>query len=376
MALESLLQLLETLSQRIDAHGAALKRSETLTRYALIDPLLRGLGWDTADPAMVMPEYVSPSGSADYALFDGDNATPLMVVAAKPLGETLQNATMPGIVHCFTEGIRYFAVTNGQAWDVYETHKPVPMEQKRVASFDLQSMMAAEARLQALAIWRPNMLDGKVTPAQSPDMQRAIGTPAQSPATQRSIEKPAEAKPTQTPTYTSAEEKLRRAIFGDKHDGSTHASSRQACNRPSRAYSSGAAEWIAISDIRLTNQRAASSPSNKRSAKPAPIEILFPDETTVANPPGYGGWQSVLVKIVHWLLSEDCLNASNWTIVRGKRYILHSDPVHPSGREFEQPIQVGKLWYQAKYDRIEHTRNARIIINRAGQDPSQFKVRF
>ena len=363
MALESLLQLLETLSQRIDAHGAALKRSETLTRYALIDPLLRGLGWDTADPAMVMPEYVSPSGSADYALFDGDNAAPLMVVAAKPLGESLQDATMPGIVHCFTDGIRYFAVTNGQAWDVYETHKPVPMEQKRVASFDLQSMMAAEARLQASAIWRPNILDGKVTPAQSP-------------ATQRDIEKPAQAKPTQTPTYTSAEEKLRRAIFGDKHDGSTHASSRQARNRPSRAYSSGAAEWIAISDIRLTNRRAASSPSNKRSAKPAPIEILFPDETTVANPPGYGGWQSVLVKIVHWLLSEDYLNASNWTIVRGKRYILHSTPVHPSGREFEHPIQIGKLWYQAKYDRIEHTRNARIIINRAGQDPSQFKVWF
>ena len=363
MALESLLQLLETLSQRIDEHGAALKQSETLTRYALIDPLLRELGWDTADPAMVMPEYVSQSGSADYALFDTSAATPLMVVAAKPLGESLQDAITPGILHCITDGIRYFAVTNGQVWDVYETHKPVPMDQKRAASFDLQSMMAAEARLQALALWRQNMLDGNVTPAQSPAVQRSIETPAQ-------------AKPAEAPTYTDAEEKLRRAIFGDKHDGSTRASSRQTRNRPSRAYSSGGAEWIAISDSRLTNQRAASSPSPKGRAKPAPIEILFPDETTVANPPGYGGWQNMVGEIVRWLLSEDYLNASNWSITRGSRYILHSAPVHPSGKAFEQPFQVGKLWYQTKYDRIEHARNACIIINRAGQDPSQFKVRF
>lgn len=369
MALEGLLQLLETLSQRINEHGAALKQSETLTRYALIDPLLRELGWDTADPAMVTPEYVSPSGSADYALFDTSAATPLMVVAAKPLGESLQDATMPGVLHCITDGIRYFAVTNGQAWDVYETHKPVPMDQKRVASFDLKSMTTAEARLQALAIWRSNILDGNVAPAQSPAMQRTIETPAQA--------NPTQTKPTQTPTYTSAEEKLRRAIFGDKHDGSTRASSRLERNRPSRAYSSGGVdEWIEISDSRLTNQRAASSSSNKRSAKPAPIEILFPDETTAANPSGYGGWQNMVGEIVRWLLSEDYLNASNWTITRGKRYILHSAPVHPSGKAFEQPFQVGKLWYQTKYDRIGHARNACIIINRAGQDPSQFKVRF
>lgn len=373
MALESLLQLLETLSQRIDEHGAALSRSGTLTRYALIDPLLRGLGWDTADPAMVMPEYVSTAGSADYVLLDAGAATPLMVVEAKPLGESLQVATMPGILHCVTDGIRYFAVTNGQAWDVYETHKPVPMDQKRVASFDLQSMTAAQAHLQALALWRPNMLDGNVAPAQSPAMQRSIETP---PATQRSIETPAQAKPAETPAYTDSEEKLRRAIFGDKHDGRTHASSRQARNRPSIAHSSSAAEWIALSDIKLTNYRAASSSSNKTRAKPAPIEILFPDETTASNPPGYGGWQSVVGEVILWLLSKDYLNASNWTIVRGKRYILHTTPIHPNGREFEQPIQIGRLWYQAKYDRTGHAQNACMIIRRAGQDPSQFKVRF
>ena len=51
MPLESLLQLVETLRERIESHGATLSQSEALTRYALIDPLLRELGWDTSDPA-------------------------------------------------------------------------------------------------------------------------------------------------------------------------------------------------------------------------------------------------------------------------------------------------------------------------------------
>ena len=68
MPLESLLELVETLRERIESHRAILSQSEALTRYALIDPLLRELGWDTSDPAMVVPEYSSGTGSADYAL--------------------------------------------------------------------------------------------------------------------------------------------------------------------------------------------------------------------------------------------------------------------------------------------------------------------
>ena len=62
MPLESLLELVETLRKRIDEHGAALRQSEALTRYALIDPLLRELGWDTEDPALVVPEFRSSAG--------------------------------------------------------------------------------------------------------------------------------------------------------------------------------------------------------------------------------------------------------------------------------------------------------------------------
>ena len=46
MPLENLLTLVETLRDRVDDHDDALKKNEMLTRYALIDLLLRELGWD------------------------------------------------------------------------------------------------------------------------------------------------------------------------------------------------------------------------------------------------------------------------------------------------------------------------------------------
>ena len=48
----------ETLKSRINEHRSVLQGNEAQTRMSLIDPLLRALGWDTADPALVRPEYV------------------------------------------------------------------------------------------------------------------------------------------------------------------------------------------------------------------------------------------------------------------------------------------------------------------------------
>ena len=55
MPLDDLFTLIHELRERIDAHGAALRQNEALTRYALIDPLLRALGWNTADPPSWSP---------------------------------------------------------------------------------------------------------------------------------------------------------------------------------------------------------------------------------------------------------------------------------------------------------------------------------
>ena len=69
---------------------------EDLTRYGIIDPTIRALGWDTADPKECHPEYPrSENGDrVDYAFFtrldlakleEEDMPTPDIIVEAKAL---------------------------------------------------------------------------------------------------------------------------------------------------------------------------------------------------------------------------------------------------------------------------------------------------
>ena len=52
------------------------------------------------------------------------------MVEAKKLGEDLQGAVSQGVQYCLERGTQHFAVTDGQRWAVYETHRPVPIEQE------------------------------------------------------------------------------------------------------------------------------------------------------------------------------------------------------------------------------------------------------
>ena len=168
MPLESLHTLVGTLRQRIQAHRPALSGSEWLTRYTLIDPLLRELGWDTEDPELVIPEYSSGGGRADYALL-GNDGKPAMIVEAKKLGELLSLSVVTQVLnYCWTEGTEHFAVTDGQRWEIYETNRAGPPADKRVASFDLLNASPANVCLQALALWCQNVASGQISIAHTP----------------------------------------------------------------------------------------------------------------------------------------------------------------------------------------------------------------
>ncbi len=167
MVLEELHELIETLQARIDAHAPALQQSEALTRYGLIDPLLRGLGWDTSDPAQVVVEYRSAAGSADYALF-GQSSTPTVIVEAKKLGTQLDAKVLLQVTgYCQQAGIPYAAITDGQHWELYDVFKPAAMADSIVIKLDLTGQ-AAQTCLDALALWHPSVVEGTVSAGAGP----------------------------------------------------------------------------------------------------------------------------------------------------------------------------------------------------------------
>ncbi|MEM2000671.1 MAG: hypothetical protein QXO30_06515, partial [Candidatus Caldarchaeum sp.] len=85
MSLRELIDLVETLKSRIKKHHDELQKNETLTRYVLVDPLLRALGWDTENPELLVPEMTTQSGRPDYTLLH--NGQKIAFVGVKALGK-------------------------------------------------------------------------------------------------------------------------------------------------------------------------------------------------------------------------------------------------------------------------------------------------
>lgn len=114
---------------------------EYQTRYALIDPILRALGWDTADPKECYPEWRYKNRRVDYALFSRSTtqdlvdglAVPAIIIEAKSVYRTDQpkgeygQAIYPEDVQQLQdyidaeprmdEGLAVF--TNGRKWLLY-----------------------------------------------------------------------------------------------------------------------------------------------------------------------------------------------------------------------------------------------------------------
>ncbi len=312
MPLESLLTLVEKLRERIDVHGKALRQSETLTRYTLIDPLLRELGWDTGNPDLVIPEYKTDDGRPDYALLS--DGKPIMMVEAKRLGTPLQDKVRAqGLTYANGQGTKYFSVSDGARWEIYETFKPVRTAEKRIVEFDLKSGAAAEACLKALTLWGLRV-SGQIAPGQTP----AVGP------THNQPDSPKSPTPTPQPTPPSL-------------------------------------EWQPLSKL---NPQLGSRP---------PVEIQFPDNSVIL----VTTWKSLLVGVVEWLEKNKLLTEDHCPIPWPRSptwYIAHTKAVHSNGKPFRDSTRVGPF-YIANSSPYTVDRAIR-IIERVGQDPAQFKVRF
>ena len=347
MLLESLLKLVETLRERIDTHGAALRQSEALTRYALIDPLLRELGWNTEDPALVVPEFRLGKGYADYALMN--NGKPAMMVEAKKLDNPLQEAASQGIGYCIEDGIAYFAVTDGRLWEIYETHKVAKTEKKIIVRFDLTGA-PAETCLQALALWRRSVIAGKVSPAQQPliaaEQPQQSGTPA---VIAQPMAPPQETAPSMPFTSEASQPPAQQTLI------------QESVEPAQRTDPGDDVEWIPL---------PAFSP---QMGEAPPIEMRFPHGNTVQ----IENWSMLLSETVRWLYENGHITESNPHVRTMRNSSIVSDsPVHPNGQPFNKRRSVGPLYVDTGGNRQAILRKAHRVLSRTGQDPAQIGVRL
>lgn len=285
---ERLRQCIEKLANSLKQNERLLQQSEIQTRYTLIDPLLRALGWDTEDPTVVRlygPELADSELFRPYALLYENEV--YLAVKTEALNSDLTQSRAQ--CHDLQNLATYAIVTDGRHWEVYATHVLGIPGKDLVLEFDILSSPSETAH-------RANYL------------QRSVICPC-------------------APLYEVVP--LSEAI---------------------EAYEL-ATETRLLDTLYLPE--GARGPLTKW--KRVPVE----------------SWKDLCVKVVEHLVSLGKLGPSHCPIRRhrGRRYLMHTSPHHSDGSPFDEPIPVGQIWVDTKWDRVHLVENARIIILHVGEDP-------
>ena len=319
MWLDDLNELVDTLKERIEQHRDVLGKNETATRYALIDPLLTALGWDLQDPEQVQTEYSTGDGRVDYAMLaGGDSSRPRLVIEAKKLGRPIGDGINQSITYCVGRGIPYFVVTNGRDWTAYETHKPVPVTDKRIVDFSLTDPAQATV-MKMLWLWRGNFESESPIVPVAPDRPASQQTATPAPQPESAGQPPSKQRPT-------------RGIPFDKF-------------HPPKPI--------------------------KGMRSPAPAALLFPDgaEKNIDN------WIEIQTSVVEWLVNTGRLTEADCP-VKGPRggYFVATSPVQRNGKNFISPQQIGSVWIDTSKSASDHIRVVKLILKDRNVDLSDVRV--
>ena len=166
-------------------------------------------------------------------------------------------------------------------------------------SFDLKETSPAEVCLKALALWRPSVVDDKVSAGYSPIVGLASNLTENT-----SSEGVAETRPSAGISRSSA---VNLAPAGEPDRPSLHRGT----------------EWIALSDL-----------SPEAYSKPA--GIVCPDNSQF----NIQAWRAVPIETTRWLTNNGLLGPEHCPIrysERAKRFILAVTPYHPDGKDFTAP---------------------------------------
>lgn len=123
----------------MDDHWDAIARNERATRYAIIDPVIWALGWETWDPAECQVEFQrGRQGKVDYALFNSEGK-PVILIEAKRMD--VDSARSEEQLAKYGLGMRegVGVLTDGQLWHLYDFGKEGRFSNKHVASVDISN---------------------------------------------------------------------------------------------------------------------------------------------------------------------------------------------------------------------------------------------
>ena len=284
-----LIEVLEKARRRIAEYGAKLQQNEMLTRYVLIDPVLRALDWDTENPNLVIPEYTTPHGTIDYVLRWNNQI--YIALEAKALRGGLPKAHSAGFRYCWHNKIPFYVVSDGDIWELYDM-----TIQGGHLLFNLQITQAShlgEAAYNLIRLHRAVMALSVQNPA-SVLSSGGIGQAA-------------------TPVAAGAPVSL-----------STPSTVSPLSSTPTPTSNAISLESLRQQDYQVTGKRP-------------PKRVVFPDKTSAP----ISTWKELLIETLKYLDRIQKLPPPPYSTRRkSKSWLYNTQPIQLSGRKMESPEKI------------------------------------
>ena len=108
---------------------------------------------------------------------------------------------------------------------------------------------------------------------------------------------------------------------------------------------------------------------------PPPSALLLPDGTAVP----LRAWKALLVEVARALVRAGKLGPQRCPVHlprAQKRYLVHTEPVHPSGQQFRasEPID-DRLWIETHASAKLLVKQTQWLLEQFGEDPARYRVR-
>ena len=132
--------LLEAIRRRL---GDVAYSNEAHISHGIVTPLLGELGWDTADPVQLVPEYSVRRTRVDFALL-GLGRRPAVFIEVKGLGLAAE-ADRQLFEYAFHEGVPLCVLTDGREWNFYLPGAQGSYDDRRVYRLQLDQRHPSES---------------------------------------------------------------------------------------------------------------------------------------------------------------------------------------------------------------------------------------
>lgn len=336
--MDDLKEIIETVLERLKKHRSLYEKSEESVRYQIINPILRGIGWDPENPEEIQPNITSEEGIPDYSLLK-DGKKVLFIEAKKLSVDIEQNEVVRKLAsYCFGEGIKYGVLTNGSVWLLFRAFQEgTTMSERIVWKTDIESdeLTASIRRLSTISKDNIDRIEKLIKKHQILDE-----------IWQSLVDEPEEIIKGIIPVF----EKLIKEGYPDYEF-----------------------EPIEIQDF----------------LKERIKELITPTEgTEYGSPPETPTWESgqprrmkigsdvfeirnsyeILTKTAEWLIRKGKLKRSDCPIPVGrKRNLINTEPKHRYGDSFRAPKRLSNgLYIEVHYSTAGCINNARRLLEKFG----------